>query len=241
MNAFEAPEQQTLVEVVREVCDDPADGVARDDGLLESTGNDGRPRLRLWYNPPCIVLGRGYARRVAKPVANVGGLPVLVRSSGGEIVLHGPGVLNVSLAVPTALWNGSIEEMFAGLSTGVADALRADGHRVTIGEVPGSYCPGDYDVAISGRKVMGISQRRTRASLLVHGSLNLYIVPEIYAYALEWFYAAAGIDDTADPGLIGSVFDRPPDPAEADRLEQVLVKRLLVVWSELTGTHWVAI
>lgn len=237
----EVPTHQTAVEVVREVWDDPAAGVAQDDIVLTASGQDGRPRLRLWYNAHCIVLGRGYARRLPRPVSSVGGLPVLVRASGGEIVLHGPGVLNISLAVPTDLWNGSIEEMFAGLSTGVAYALRADGYAVTVGMVPGSYCPGDYDVSVADRKVMGISQRRTRDALMVHGSLNLYIVPEIYAYALERFYRAAGIDNTADPGLIGSVFDHEPDAVELGRLEQALVGSLLAVWSDMTGTQWVTV
>lgn len=239
MTASGGRNRTTVVKVLGEVCDDPAAGVAEDDRLLTRTAQDGVPRLRLWYNPHCIVLGRGYARRLPRPVSHVGGLPVLVRSSGGEIVLHGPGVLNISLAVPAVLWNGSIEEMFRAFSAGVADALRAHGYAVGVGMVPGSYCPGDYDVAIAGRKVMGISQRRTREALMVHGSLNLHVIPEIYAYVLDRFYAAAGIENTADPALIGSVFAERPDRARVLPLEQAVAERLFSAWSRLTGTSWV--
>ncbi|KLD59881.1 lipoate--protein ligase, partial [Lactiplantibacillus plantarum] len=37
---------------------------------------------------------------------------------------------------------------------------------ITTGEITRSYCPGDYDLSIAGRKIAGMSQRRTAEALV---------------------------------------------------------------------------
>lgn len=175
--------------------DDPVQGLDGDHALLARAAESEAPHvyLRLWWNAPCIVLGRGYAAGLPRRVDRVGELPVLVRGSGGQVVVHGPGVLQVSLAVPEAVWTGSIDEAFGLFAQGVVRGLVRLGFRPEVGEIPEAYCPGRYDVAIAGRKIMGISQRRTRRALLVHGALNVAVAPEWLADHLEAFYAAAGV------------------------------------------------
>lgn len=227
------------VRVLRETISDPVVGVEGDEELLQAAIVNGAPHLRLWVNAPSIVIGRGYARRLPRPVERIDELPVLVRSSGGEIVLHGPGVLNVSLAIPTNVWSGQIHEAFAGLSAGVANALIHLGWRASVGEIPNSYCPGDHDVAVAGKKVMGISQRRVREGVLVHGSLNVSIVPEQYSGVLERFYAAAGIDDRPDVNLIGTLHNEPAvHPSECPISGQI-VTSMFDYWSDRMGYRWV--
>lgn len=227
------------VSVVQEVSGDPLRGVEKDDLLMDMARETGRPHLRLWYNAPCIVLGRGYARQLPRQVARVLGLPVLVRSSGGQVVIHGPGVLNVSLAVPSQLWSGTIDDAFVGLSLGVKRALLRLGWSASVGVVPESYCPGDHDVAVGGKKVMGISQRRRRETTLVHGSLNVSIVPRVYADVLTAFYQAAGIDDRPRTERIGTLFSQPPNDGEKRLLAHTIVEALFSFWSDRTGAHWI--
>lgn len=226
------------VHVIQEICTDAAGGLAGEDDLLRAAIQAGEPHLRLWVNAPCIVLGRGYARKLPRTVDSVAGLPVLVRSSGGEIVLHGPGVLNVSLAVPSFLWDGSIEDTFEGLSSSVATALIRLGWPAHVGRIPRSYCPGDHDVAVAGKKVMGMSQRRVRDGVMVHGSLNVSINPGEYAAMLTSFYTAAGIDDRPDVSRIGSLRQGPVFDLVSDPLVAAIGSSMLRTWSRKTGLWW---
>lgn len=227
------------IAVKEDECTDAGQGVAEDERLLEEAARSGRPQLRLWYNAPCLVVGRGYARKMPHPVERVFNLPVLVRSSGGEVVIHGPGVLNVSLAVPDAVWSGRIGEAFAGLSAPVAQALRGLGFAADVGPVPNAYCPGDHDVAVAGRKVMGISQRRRRGATLVHGSLNVAVVSELAAYLINSFYRAAGLEAQARAERIGTLYDHPLSAAERARLHAALIDATLDYWTERLGRRWV--
>ena len=79
--------------VQRDEAVDPAAGVDQDERLLDMAAGvaahpgEGPPEpagparvifLRFWTNQPCIVVGRGYARRLPRLVERVGELPVLI-------------------------------------------------------------------------------------------------------------------------------------------------------------------
>lgn len=227
---------------------DPAAGVHQDEQLLNitstatpGTGGVGQAdvsgdaiHLRFWTNQPCIVVGRGYARRLPRLVEQVGELPVLVRASGGEVVIHGPGVLNMAVAVPTDLWTGSIDEAFAAFAAGVVDGLLRLGVQAEVREIPDSYCPGRYDIAIEGRKIMGTSQRRTREALLVHGSLNVSVSPEWLGGHIEAFYKAAQVDTRVDRTRISSLHEWGLN-AEQGIIEEALMAGTVAAWSDRIG------
>lgn len=232
---------------------DPAAGVDQDEALLnvaagaapgQGAANSSDPAeaiyLRFWINRPCIVVGRGYARRLPRLVDQVGELPVLIRASGGEVVIHGPGVLNVAVALPTSLWTGSIDEAFAAFADGVVQGLHKLGVAAEVREIPDSYCPGRYDIAIQGKKIMGTSQRRTRTALLVHGSLNVSVEPAWLAAHLQAFYRAAQVDTRVDVNRISSLHEW-TEHIDAKLVEAALAAGACDAWSERVGRQIVAL
>ncbi len=234
---------------------DPAAGVNQDELLLDIAAGRGQGQvqgpaepavpanaiyLRFWTNRPCIVIGRGYARRLPRLVERVGELPVLIRASGGEVVIHAPGVLNVAVALPTSVWTGSIDEAFAVFADGIVLGLRELGVAAEVREIPDSYCPGRYDIAIQGKKIMGTSQRRTREALLVHGSLNVAVEPEWIADHLQAFYRAAHVNTRVDVRRISSLHKWTAD-VDSEAVEQALIAGVRSAWSERVGRHIVTL
>lgn len=233
-------QQRTIqVRMTHAVARDPAAGVTEEDQLLQRAIEENVPHIRFWFNAPCIVIGRGYARRLPRFAEQADGVPVLVRSSGGEVVLHGPGVLNISVAIPTTVWHGPIHAAFAGLSEPVATALNNLRFQATIGEIQNAYCPGDHDVAVNGQKVLGMSQRRVREGILVHGSLNVAIDREQYTKRLQQFYKAVGLSTKADIEKIGTLHAQPTNHPSECVVAQHIQKSLLALWTERTKTSWI--
>jgi octanoyl-[GcvH]:protein N-octanoyltransferase len=67
------------------------------------------------------------------------------------------------------------------------------------GEVVGSYCPGEYDISVKGRKICGISQRRQTKSFIV----NAFVAVEGHAIrrgelVRSFYELATGGDATLD-------------------------------------------
>jgi lipoate-protein ligase A len=132
--------------------------------------------------PSRVAAHAGFERAAAASRGR--GWPVLVRSSGGAPVAQFPGMLNIALAYridPGSRW--SIDEAYRHLADLLAGALARLGLAAATGEIADAFCPGRYDLALGGRKVAGLAQRRKRATgggqailvhacLLVEGDLN---------------------------------------------------------------------
>jgi hypothetical protein len=63
--------------------------------------------------------------------------------------------------------------------------------------VADAYCPGNYDLAVSGRKIAGMSQRWFRNPCGVHcivaaASINVEEQPDVFAGVVNQFYSRAG-------------------------------------------------
>jgi octanoyl-[GcvH]:protein N-octanoyltransferase len=174
--------------------------------------------LRLWRTRPCLVVTSLMAHRpafAAAVAASIGrGWPVVVRRTGGGPVPQTAGTLNVSLAYATPREKApSIDAAFLHFADAVLAALKTCGIPGKVGEIAGSCCPGRYDIAIGGRKIAGIAQRRRQgakdgvllSAVLVHalvwleGSLN----PEIDH--LERFLAEAGAPAAFRRDVMGTV------------------------------------
>ena len=161
--------------------------------LYAAAQADFRCGVRLWANPPAVVLGR-----TNKPEENVqserlGGLVVgrrgrarpgdiflCRRSSGGGAVLHGPGNINYSLffsleAFPELYPVRESYQAFLGMvtraleaTTGVRTAQRGDSDLVLSGADAGA----DGLVQESARrKISGNAQFRKRGVVVHHGTL----------------------------------------------------------------------
>ncbi len=133
----------------------------------------GHPVLHVWAHERCLLLGArdaslpGASRAILE--ATERGLHVAVRPFGGLAIPLDSGVANVTLMLPGA-W--SLDEAFATLCDWLSRACAPYGP-VSIGEVPGAYCPGRYDLSIAGVKFAGVAQRRIAAATAVSAFVNV--------------------------------------------------------------------
>ncbi|MDQ7248876.1 lipoate--protein ligase family protein [Dongia sedimenti] len=157
--------------------------------------------LRLWRTSPCLVVTPLLAHRpefaAAAEASAQRGWPVVVRRTGGGPVPQTAGTLNVSLAyaVPRERAPG-IDAAFRSFADAMLTALQRCGITAEVGEIAGSCCPGRYDIAIGGRKIIGIAQRRRQ------GQKDGTLLAAVLVHAVVW------AEGTLDP--------------EIDRLEQFL-------------------
>ncbi|HAM80742.1 lipoate--protein ligase family protein [Ornithinibacillus bavariensis] len=139
---------------------------AIDDALATSVSLEKSPPvLRLWLHPKTIVLGipdakLPYIEEGVKLFARHG-YHVVVRNSGGLAVALDSGVLNLSLILP-GVKHLSIHDCYEAMVHFVKHMLQDITTEIKAYEIVESYCPGDYDLSINGKKFAGISQRRVR-------------------------------------------------------------------------------
>ena len=171
-------------------CDPPLDGptnMARDEHLLHS--DELRPAaVRIYYwSPAAISLGyfQSYAALAGLP-ADVRGLPVVRRPTGGGAILHDQEIsyciavdesLPIAHRPPAALYRLAHDCWRAALATDQPDFQMApDSYPFPSPRSGPFFCfqqPGRTDLVLGGAKVLGSAQRRARGRVLQHGSLIL--------------------------------------------------------------------
>ncbi|MCC2250813.1 lipoate--protein ligase family protein [Virgibacillus sp. AGTR] len=150
---------------------------AIDDALaLSISHRSSPPTMRLWVHPNTIVLGIPDAKL---PYIDEGiqllkraGFHVVVRNSGGLAVALDNGVLNISLILP-GVKDLSIHEGYEAMVRFVTYMLDDLTDQIEAYEIVNSYCPGDYDLSINGKKFAGISQRRVKDGVAVQIYLDV--------------------------------------------------------------------
>jgi octanoyl-[GcvH]:protein N-octanoyltransferase len=154
-----------------------------------------RPILRLWRTHRCLVVTPLLERHPlflsAAEASAARGWPVVVRRTGGGPVPQGPETLSISLATAHPRAQApDIDAAFRSFAGWLCDALRACGLTPEIGEIAGSCCPGRYDIAVGGRKIIGIAQRRRQGK---HGDT---LLTATLVHAMLWLEGdlTAGID-----------------------------------------------
>ncbi len=167
---------------------DPVQRIERDNELLQQLSQSAsgqRAILRCWINSQCLVVGRQVTRwegfEQAAQIMSQCGWPVIVRATGGTVVPHYAGVLNVSFIYSVTTENRSFASAYQALCRPLIAAFKAYGLEVDTGPVAGSYCDGEYNIRIKGRKLVGTAQRRKRPqhqpgaqheTILVHACIN---------------------------------------------------------------------
>jgi len=165
----------------------PAENMAIDQALLESVGVSDRPVLRLytWSEP---TLSIGYFQSIADRRVHdeSKGLVCVRRSTGGGAIVHHH-ELTYSIAVPMdASLAGPRLDLYQRTHLAFVQSLsefgvRAVPFRSTDRKQPSAaknrfLCfqrRTDEDLIVSGYKVLGSAQRKTRHAVLQHGSLLL--------------------------------------------------------------------
>ncbi|RKQ31536.1 lipoate--protein ligase family protein [Oceanobacillus halophilus] len=191
---------------------------AVDDALAMSVSNgESAPAIRLWVHPKTIVLGIPDARL---PYIKDGvrfladkGYQVVVRNSGGLAVALDGGVLNISLVIP-GVHELSIHDCYEAMVSFVQYMLRNLTNEIKAYEIVHSYCPGDYDLSIDGRKFAGISQRRVKDGAAVQIYLDIEGNSFERASLIRDFYQLSKKDEQTkftfpevQPEVMGSLSD----------------------------------
>lgn len=140
-----------------------AAGLGMDEALLGSAVQ-GRGSVRFWVSDLAVVVGRSQSVRdeVDEDLAEEWGAAVARRMSGGGAVLHYPGNLNVSVAVPVRGQAASVSETFAFYGEVLCRGLRAVGvsaHR------------SGTALLVGEAKIAGAAQARRAGGLLYHSTV----------------------------------------------------------------------
>jgi len=131
--------------------------------------------IRFWEPAQYFVVvgyGNKLATEVNVPFCQLNTIPVLRRCSGGGTVLQGPGCLNYSLILRLEA-AGPLQSIS---TTNTFILKRHQSALAALLQAP-VEAQGHTDLAIGGLKFSGNAQRRTRHSVLFHGSflLDLHI------------------------------------------------------------------
>lgn len=171
---------------------------AIDDTLCTQIGKlDSPTTVRTWVHHNTIVLGIQDTRlpnlKDGIQFLNNKGYKAIVRNSGGLAVVLDEGVLNISILFPEAEHKLQINDGYETMYALIQDMFHDVTNQIEAKEIIGSYCPGDYDLSINGKKFAGISQRRIRKGVAVQiylcvngsGSERASIIKEFYNQAIN--------------------------------------------------------
>ncbi|MBM7570506.1 lipoate--protein ligase family protein [Aquibacillus albus] len=170
---------------------------AIDDAIAISVGNEASPpAVRLWVHEQTVVLG---IPDVRLPYFESGvrflhnkGYDTVVRNSGGLAVALDAGILNMSFILPDVK-RVSIHDGYQAMVHFIQYLFRDVTNDIQAFEIKGSYCPGEYDLSIRGKKFAGISQRRVKNGTAVQiylcvegdGSVRAKLIQSFYEYGLQ--------------------------------------------------------
>lgn len=175
---------------------------AIDDAIATNVGNRlAPPTIRFWVHPNTVVLGIPDARlphlQDGLEFLAKNNYHAVIRNSGGLAVLLNEGVLNMSLIIPNddkvSIHNGydMMLAMVQQLFTPYTKEIEAY-------EIVGSYCPGDYDLSMHGKKFAGISQRRVRNGIAVQIYLDIEGSSKERAAIVRDFYRLSKQDEVTN-------------------------------------------
>jgi lipoate-protein ligase A len=169
-----------------------AENMAIDQALLESVDDSRQPVLRLYtWSQPTLSLGYFQAVEARRDHAESSQLLCVRRSTGGGAIVHHH-ELTYSVVVPSAgRLAGPRIELYEQTHAAVAAALspfrvRAVPRRMLSRETTPTSSKHPFlcfqrcsneDLVVSGYKVLGSAQRKSRHAVLQHGSLLLGTSP----------------------------------------------------------------
>lgn len=197
------------------------------DLLIEQTDRTNNPLLHFWSFDKTIILGMKDTR-VPDFYAGLDsidrtGYSPLIRSAGGLAVVADTGVLNISLILTNSQENRltidsgykiMTDLIYETLQTIIAQYSPASDLEFGVYEIPNSYCPGEFDLSIGGKKFAGIAQRRIKNGvaimiyLSVNGNQTLRgeLVRDFYRSSLKGEFGKAGFPPV-DPATMANLSD----------------------------------
>ncbi|WP_126426566.1 lipoyl protein ligase domain-containing protein [Brevibacillus marinus] len=173
----------------------PIEPLALDEALANGMDQPGVfPLVHCWIYERGLFLGRRDAKlpRLAEALRATAkrGYSAVLRSSGGACVPLDAGVLNLAFHLPNR--DLPLDDFFRFAAATLQAGLGRYGE-ITLGAVSGSYCVGDYDFAIKGKKIGGMAQRRTRRGAILQLCINVEGSGRERGELMEHFYRTAGL------------------------------------------------
>lgn len=194
------------------------------------------PTVRLWSHPNTIVLGipdakLPYIDEGARFLKEVG-YNVIVRNSGGLAVALDEHVLNLSLIIPEVK-HVSIHDAYDAMVRFIEYMFRDLTDGIEAYEIVGSYCPGDYDLSIGGKKFAGISQRRIKDAAAIQIYLDVSGDSFARAEHIQKFYEIGRRGEATKfeypdvvPSVMGSLADLLRVPLTVEEVKQRVYEAL---------------
>jgi len=162
--------------------------MALDQAIAELYPQVHKSTIRFYsWSPACVSIGLGQRleRDVDVQACAEQGVDVVRRPTGGRAILHDQ---EVTYAVVTALDHplikrSNVVESYRAISSALCAGLRQLGLDPELAPQPepsrtkSAACfdlPGDYEITVGGRKLVGSAQARQREVLLQHGTLLLH-------------------------------------------------------------------
>lgn len=202
-------EQQRLPSSMRvlDVTNPPLQGdilvpFAIDDLVCAEVGQGKAALLHLWTHEQALVVGLRdsklpYAKETIEAL-NRSHCHTAVRHSGGAAVPLDAGVLNVSLILPKLPGAMNFRHDFERMVQLLSLAAQSCGVELEQGEIKGSYCPGDYDLSVRGKKIAGLAQRRQTRAIAIQAFIVVEGVGEERVRRAQAFYEQAVGPDVKD-------------------------------------------
>lgn len=216
----------------------PLEPLAIDEAFARAMSEpNAQPLIHLWIYDQGLYLGRRDAKlpNLEQALQHIGqkGYGAVLRSSGGACVPLDAGVVNMAFLLPDTVI--SIDAFFQMVTKFLQVGLRSYGE-ITIGEVTGSYCVGDYDFAIDGKKIGGMAQRRTRYGSILQLCINVDDRPR--GALMEEFYQIAGLAEMTvnkpipyiDGTTIGSLAEATGQSLDAQQVKAALYDAISAEW-----------
>lgn len=169
---------------------------ALSDSLTTSVGKQQKQAaLHFWSTTDLVILGMmdtklpHLADGLAVLKANK--QPYIVRNSGGLAVASDKGVLNFSLIFPEETTDRiTIDEGYDFMFRLIKETFKEYDKIIEAYEISDSYCPGDFDLSINGKKIAGIAQRRLKNGVAIMIYLSVTGDQNQRAQLLQEFYTA---------------------------------------------------
>lgn len=145
-----------------------------------------RPALRFYgFDSDCITAG--YSQDIASEIdlkkAQMSGIDVAKRPTGGGIVLHSSADIAFCCVLPSKIFPEGFMSAYHFVSDIILCALRHTGVMAekklcaTAGSGDcGNLCfsgAKEYEITLGGKKLVGIAQKRTREKILQQGAISI--------------------------------------------------------------------